>query len=88
MLSLRNGISCAPTQGIEHLPVRHALPSPLGRVFPILLKQLIARWSQFPVPHAIGTFAKLVAVSRAAAILTARELYAAALVRVVEDGDW
>lgn len=35
-----------------------------------------------------GTTARLVAVSRAAAILTARELYAAALVRVVEDGDW
>ena len=35
-----------------------------------------------------GTAARLVAVSRAAAILTARELYAAALVRVVEDGDW
>lgn len=35
-----------------------------------------------------GTVARLVAVSRAAASLTARELYGAALVRVVEDGDW
>ncbi|MEB3169127.1 MAG: hypothetical protein VKK97_10405 [Synechococcaceae cyanobacterium] len=35
-----------------------------------------------------GTAAKLVAVSRAAAILTAREFYGATLVRVVEDGDW
>jgi hypothetical protein len=34
-----------------------------------------------------GTTARLMAVSRAAAILTARELFTT-VVRVVEDGDW